>query len=142
MATATGCAPAPDGRSSSPVVTRAASGSPPDRARSITSLKSSRDYSRVMRAGVRTKSGPITVVRLPSNEGPARVGIVVGRKLGGAVTRNRVKRRIRAAIREAGLAPDMDYVILPSAEAETMAFPDLVEAIGRASRQPTQERRQ
>lgn len=82
------------------------------------------------------------MVRLPSKEGPARVGIVVGRKLGGAVTRNRVKRRIRAAIREARLAPGTDYVILPSAEAETITFPDLVEAISRASHQPTQERRQ
>lgn len=82
------------------------------------------------------------MVRLPSSEGPARVGIVAGRKLGGAVTRNRVKRRIRAAVREADLAPDTDYVILPTREASTIPFTDLVEAIRRANRTPTQERGQ
>ena len=82
------------------------------------------------------------MVRLSSSEGPARVGIVAGRKLGGAVTRNRVKRRIRAAVREVELAPDTDYVILPSREASTVPFTDLVEAIRRAHRTSTQERRQ
>ena len=78
------------------------------------------------------------MVRLPSR-GATRVGIVAGKKLGGAVTRNRVKRRLRAAIRQADLAPDTDYVILPSGEAETIPFRDLVDAISRASRQPTEE---
>ncbi len=80
------------------------------------------------------------MVRLPNSRGATQVGIVAGKKLGGAVTRNRVKRRLRAAIRQADLPPETDYVILPSGEVETIPFADLVEAISRASRQPTQER--
>ena len=101
--------------------------------RPIESLKSSREFSRVMRAGVRTRSGPVTVVRLPTEIGRSRIGIVAGRRLGGAVTRNRVKRRIREAATRAGLAPS-DYVIVPSIEASTVPFEDLVEAIRRGAR--------
>ncbi len=101
--------------------------------RPIESLKSSREFSRVMRTGVRTRSGPVTVVRLPTEIGRSRVGIVAGRRLGGAVTRNRVKRRIREAAARAGLGPS-DYVIVPTSNAIAVPFEDLVEAIRRGGR--------
>ena len=56
-------------------------------------------------------------------EGEARLGLAVSRQLGGAVERNRVKRRLRAAfdeIREA-LPAGHDYVLI--------ARPGLTEAI-------------
>jgi ribonuclease P protein component len=86
-----------------------------------------------MRAGVRTKSGPVTVIRLATDLDHPRLGIVAGRRLGNAVTRNRVKRRIRAAAADANLDP-ADYVIVPAAAAATVAFDDLVAAIGAAAR--------
>ena len=58
----------------------------------------------------------------------------MGRRLGGAVTRNRVKRRIRAAATEANLDPGSDYVIVPTAAAATVRFDDLVAAIMVAAR--------
>ena len=87
-----------------------------------------------MRAGVRTKSGPITVIRLANDLGHPRIGIVAGRRLGSAVTRNRVKRRIRAAAAEANLHPASDYVIVPTPLAATVPFDELVAAIERAAR--------
>ena len=87
-----------------------------------------------MRAGVRTKSGPVTVIRLATDLDHPRLGIVAGRRLGGAVTRNRVKRRIRAAATEANLDPGSDYVIVPTSAAATVAFVDLVAAIMAAAR--------
>ncbi len=57
------------------------------------------------------------------SDGEARLGIAVPKKIGGAVTRNRIKRRLREAWRE--LLPQVpggaDYVLLvraPLAEAE------------------------
>jgi ribonuclease P protein component len=87
-----------------------------------------------MRAGVRTKSGPVTVIRLATDLDHPRLGIVAGRRLGNAVTRNRVKRRIRAAAAEANLDPASDYVIVPTAAAATIPFEDLVVAIAAAAR--------
>ncbi len=87
-----------------------------------------------MRAGVRTKSGPVTVIRLVTDQGRTRVGVVTGRRLGNAVTRNRVKRRIRAAVAQASLDSSSDYVIVPTPQATTTPFTELVEAIERAGR--------
>ena len=87
-----------------------------------------------MRAGVRTKSGPVTVIRLATDLDHPRLGIVAGRRLGNAVTRNRVKRRVRAAAAEANLEPASDYVIVPTAAAATVSFEELVTAIGTAAR--------
>lgn len=41
----------------------------------------------------------LTYVRQAETPGPARAGIVAGKRVGGAVTRNRVKRRLREALR-------------------------------------------
>ena len=61
--------------------------------------------------------------REEASDGEARLGIAVPKKIGGAVTRNRIKRRLREAWRE--LLPQVpggaDYVLLvraPLAEAE------------------------
>lgn len=48
------------------------------------------------------RRGPLTVTWLPPAAGdtsPCRAGFAVGRQAGGAVLRNRVKRRLRAALR-------------------------------------------
>lgn len=43
--------------------------------------------------------------------GPARLGYSVRSSAGAAVTRNRIKRRIRAAVRELELTPGVDIVV-------------------------------
>lgn len=75
-----------------------------------------------MRNGVRVRRGGVTLVRLERGGGPARVGLAVGRRAGGAVIRNRVKRRLRAAAAEAGLPPGADYVVMAAASAASAPF--------------------
>ena len=55
----------------------------------------------------------------------ARVGLVVGRRVGGAVVRNRVKRRLRAALVEVGLPPGRDYVVIGTATVASVPFTTL-----------------
>jgi len=71
--------------------------------------------------------------RSPEDErvdGPRlRVGFTASRKIGGAVQRNRARRRLRAAvcrIMPAHAAPDHDYVVIARAGALTRAFPALI----------------
>ncbi len=57
-----------------------------------------------------------------------RVGLTVTKKVGGAVERNRIKRRLREALRAPGLATDAshDYVLVARRDALTVTFAGLV----------------
>jgi ribonuclease P protein component len=59
-----------------------------------------------------------------------RVGVVVGKKLGGAVWRNRSKRRFRelARLSLTRLPSDLDLLVLPKREAVKEPAPSLREA--------------
>jgi len=64
-----------------------------------------------------------------------RVGFAVAKKVGGAVERNRIRRRLKEALRRAekvALRPDHDYVLLARREALTLPFAALVADIERA----------
>ncbi|MDR0868114.1 MAG: ribonuclease P protein component [Planctomycetota bacterium] len=61
----------------------------------------------------------------------SRCAPIVGKKLGNAVRRNRIKRRLRAAWREiaADIPAGFDFAVLARVEAQTMPFPQLVAAM-------------
>ncbi len=66
-----------------------------------------------LRAGRRARRGAISVTYLPGST-PPRVGFAVGRGAGGAVVRNRIRRRLRAALRELqgrGALPPGAYLV-------------------------------
>ncbi len=67
-------------------------------------LRTSADFVAAVRGGRRagTRTLVVHAVRQES-DGPARVGFVVAKSVGGAVVRNRTKRRLRALMR--GLLP-------------------------------------
>lgn len=67
------------------------------------------------------------------NAGP-RVGFTVGRVLGGAVDRNRMRRRLREAVRKhlTGLSVSVDVVINPKKSVLTAEFPELMGEVERA----------
>ena len=72
----------------------------------------------------------------PNGAGRLRVGYTCSRKLGGAVRRNRAKRRLReiarAVMPEAG-RPGWDYVLIGRAgEAEARPMPRMAEDLRRA----------
>jgi ribonuclease P protein component len=76
----------------------------------------------------------MTVFFLPQAEGGARVGFTVGRVLGGAVQRNRIKRRLREAVRlrRSTLKGAVDVVINPKKSVLTLEFALVLEEVGRA----------
>jgi ribonuclease P protein component len=113
--------------------------------RSARLLKHS-DFERVYKQGRRHFSSHMTVFYLRQakdaasqgavSEKGARVGFTVGRVLGGAVERNRIKRRLREAVRLRRSvlkgAGAVDVVINPKKSVLTLEFSVVLEEVGRA----------
>ncbi len=93
------------------------------------------DFERVYKQGRRQFSASMTVFYLGRPEGEGlRVGFTVGRALGGAVQRNRMKRRLREAVRLTRPipGPSADVVINPKKIVATVEFPELSNELRRA----------
>jgi ribonuclease P protein component len=101
-------------------------------------LKQRRDFLATARSASRAAPSVVVQMRNRGDEGPPRVGFTTSRKLGGAVERNRVRRRLKEAVRLAlpgRMRPGRDYVFIGRAEAAVRPFGllmrDLVDAVGR-----------
>jgi ribonuclease P protein component len=68
--------------------------------------------------------------------GPPRVAYAVGRAVGGAVARNRARRRLRAAVgvHADALQRGAAYLVAAGREAVTMPFCELARHVGEAVR--------
>ena len=96
------------------------------------------DFQRVYKNGKRHFSGLLTAFYLPRTTteigtGP-RIGLTVGRALGGSVQRNRIKRRMREALRMhlAELNATVDVVFNPKKLVLTAEFLQVREEVRRA----------
>jgi ribonuclease P protein component len=93
------------------------------------------DFERVYKEGRRHFATHLTVFYMRrADAGSLRVGFTLGRGLGGAVERNRMKRRLREAIRLHGTVAKApaDVVINPKRSLLTADFADLRKEISRA----------
>jgi ribonuclease P protein component len=93
------------------------------------------DFRRVYEQGRRHFSANLTAfyVVQPGSTGP-RIGFTVSKALGGAVDRNRMKRRLREATREAwnGFASSVDIVVNPKKTVLKAEFPVLLDEMRKA----------
>jgi ribonuclease P protein component len=109
------------------------------------------DFQRVYQSGRRQFTGNMTVFFLRRSNGPEavragdtpRVGFTVGKVLGGAVERNRIKRRMREAVRLSAQAcgGPIDVVFNPRKSVSSVPFPELVSEVTRALRLAAQRAR-
>jgi ribonuclease P protein component len=93
------------------------------------------DFERVYKQGRRHFAAHMTVFYLQRPEGDGmRVGFTVGRVLGGAVERNRMKRRLRESVRlsRPAVGPAVDVVINPKKSVRTAEFAVLLSEVSRA----------
>lgn len=88
-------------------------------------------FGRLAANGRRARAGALWCTALidpPGTSSPPRVAFSVGRAVGSAVVRNRVRRRLRAAVQSvsgAGRMPAGDYLIGARPEAATQSFAEL-----------------
>jgi len=94
-------------------------------------LAKPRDFGSVKRGGVSARSGKIMVAALSGNR--RRLGIVVARRVGNAVQRNRLKRVIREYFRNNRQEfPMGDCVVIPGSSAGQLDNEELRASLGRA----------
>ena len=91
-------------------------------------------FAELRRHGRRVRAGPITVTWLPAPMGePPKVAFAIGRPVGNAVTRNRLRRRLRSIFAE--LAPALvpgTYLIGAAPAAATLDHGDLRRTLSTA----------
>jgi ribonuclease P protein component len=110
----------------------------PERAVPVVRLKRRRDFERVALARRRWATPGLILQARPrprtgdtaAMEGAIRVGFTVTRKVGNAVERNRVRRRLRAVagrVLPESAAPGHDFVVVGRRQALQRAFADLIQ---------------
>ncbi|HVM52363.1 MAG TPA: ribonuclease P protein component [Acidimicrobiales bacterium] len=85
-------------------------------------------FAALRREGVRRRVGPLTVTHLADGCEPPRVAYALGRPVGSAVTRNRLRRRLRAVVADTPLAPGT-YLVSAGPGAAGLAGEDLRRAL-------------
>lgn len=125
MASVRVCGRGPAAPPSSAVATKAVSVSASDRT-AFVSLRSRDGFRKVYRQGRRHRTPGLTVIICPTEPGPPQVAFVASRRVGGAVQRNRAKRRLREAMRHVALEPGTAYVVQATSEVLVAPFTQLV----------------
>lgn len=82
-------------------------------------LRASRDIEAVKRHGRRISTAFFNLLAYKLDDAPSRVGIIVGKRFGNAVRRNRAKRVFRALVRQGhqDLVPGQALLVFPKREA-------------------------
>ena len=102
-------------------------------------VRDQRTFRALRRSPARGRSGPVAVTAVMDLEpaaGEARVAFAVGRRVGSAVVRNRVRRRLRAAARELDPRPGA-YLVAANPEAAGLGYGDLRRHLAEAIRKAT-----
>ena len=106
------------------------------RRRKSTSLTASPEFERVYRNGSVYKGRLFSVHALPNTIGEPRLGLSVSKKVGTAVKRNKVRRRLKEVFRSSAkrLPDNLDFVISARPDAAEASFEELNEEFSRSVR--------
>ena len=101
-----------------------------------TRLSDSPDFERVYRQGAAYRGKLVSVHAFPNDLGTPRLGLSVSRKVGNAVTRNTVRRRLREAFCSTlpEIPGDLDLVVSARPAAAEATFRELSDEFVRSLR--------
>jgi ribonuclease P protein component len=97
-------------------------------------LTDSPEFERVYRQGTAYRGKRFSVHAFPNEHGTPRLGLSVSRKVGTAVTRNSVRRRLREVFRASTseIPGDLDLVVSARPAAAEATFEELQAEFGKA----------
>lgn len=96
----------------------------------LASIKKNREFRRIYAEGLSTADKFLVLYRSPKREEAARIGISISRKVGGAVVRNRIKRRIKEILRKnIGRLGNYDIIFVVRVAANKADFEDLEKSV-------------
>ncbi len=75
------------------------------------------------------RSGPISMVAAPNPGSDTQIGYAIGKSVGGAVERNRIRRRVRAVLHDAdrdALLPPGRYLVTCQPASKQLTHSELV----------------
>ena len=95
------------------------------------------EFLRVQEGGSKVSVEHLLAVALPNARPVTRVGLTVTKKVGNAVVRNRIRRRLRALfrIRKASLPKGLDLVLIAKSSAKDADHATLARAFDALARQ-------
>ena len=90
-------------------------------------VKREKDFKAIFKEGTSFANRKFVVYQLENQKKHFRVGLSVSKKLGNAVTRNQIKRRIRHIIQNAkgSLEENIDFVVIARKWVETLGYADM-----------------
>ena len=90
-------------------------------------VKREKDFKAIFKDGTSFANRKFVVYQLENQQNHFRVGLSVSKKLGNAVTRNQIKRRIRHIIQNAkgSLVDHVDFVLIARKGVETLEYVEM-----------------
>ena len=90
-------------------------------------VKSEKDFNAIFKKGQSFANRKFVVYMLEKEQKHFRVGISVSKKLGNAVTRNQIKRRIRHILQsvKGSLVEHVDFVVIARKGVETLEYAEM-----------------
>ncbi len=98
-------------------------------------IQKSSEFKEILDKGKRLNTEHYTLVYTPNSLGSPRLGLVVGKRCGNAVKRNRIKRVLREVFRRnKPLFDSLDMLIIGKKNGETLGYGRAKEEIAEAIR--------
>lgn len=90
-------------------------------------VKKEKDFNAIFKEGESVANRKFVIYRLGNQQQHFRVGLSVSKKLGNAVTRNQIKRRIRHVLIENSnqIVDNVDFVVIARKGVETLEYAEI-----------------
>ncbi|WP_314007085.1 ribonuclease P protein component [uncultured Streptococcus sp.] len=90
-------------------------------------VKREKDFKAIFKEGISFANRKFVIYRLENKQKHFRVGLSVSKRLGNAVTRNQIKRRIRHILQNAKgeISEDVDFVVIARNGVEALGYAEM-----------------